>query len=279
MGSDDGITRSAMLLLTLGEDSLLLAVMEAGLELILGRIRPIVYADLPSDHKLQQMICAHVIGVTQNTAVGAAMVFEIRSLLDVKSPPATASTADHQSYAEFLERRSAFFTARDEFEHLFRQVIREGVQNGTFRPVDDGIFTNTLLGAHNWVGIWYKPSGRLSGDEIAAIVLIVFGIVSFLSLLNVSADATISTAWSNTLKSLFGYGSVIVSAGILGLGIVILLPKMGRVIKFPTRRILALEVAFLSLLALLHLAANDPEMRAMARAGEGGNPGRRRAPC
>lgn len=108
------------------------------------------------------------------------------------------------------------------------------------------------------------------GDEIAAIVLIVFGIVSFLSLLNVSADATISTAWSNTLKSLFGYGSVIVSAGILGLGIVILLPKMGRVIKFPTRRILALEVAFLSLLALLHLAANDPEMRAMARAGEGG---------
>jgi len=152
------------------KDSLLLAVMEAGLELILSRIRPIVYADLPSDHKLQQMICAHVIGVTQNTAVGAAMVFEIRSLLDVKSPPATASSADHQSYAEFLERRSAFFTARDEFEHLFRQVIREGVQNGTFRPVDDGIFTNTLLGAHNWVGIWYKPTGRLSGDEIAAMM-------------------------------------------------------------------------------------------------------------
>ncbi|MBZ0281831.1 MAG: TetR/AcrR family transcriptional regulator [Anaerolineae bacterium] len=152
------------------KDSLLLAVMEAGLELILGRIRPIVYDDLPSDHKLQQMICAHVIGVTQNTAVGAAMVFEIRSLLDVKSPPATASTADHQSYAEFLERRAAFFTARDEFEYLFRQVIREGVQNGTFRPVDDGIFTNTLLGAHNWVGIWYKPSGRLSGDEIAAMM-------------------------------------------------------------------------------------------------------------
>ena len=55
------------------------------------------------------------------------------------------------------------------------------------------------------------------GDEIAAIVLIVFGIVSFLSLLNVSADATISTAWANALRSLFGYGSVIVSAGILGL--------------------------------------------------------------
>lgn len=108
------------------------------------------------------------------------------------------------------------------------------------------------------------------GDEIAAIVLIVFGIVSFLSLLNVSADATISTAWSNALKSLFGYGSVIVSGGILGLGVVILLPKLGIVVTFPTRRILALEIAFFSLLAILHLAAGDSELRALARAGQGG---------
>ncbi len=108
------------------------------------------------------------------------------------------------------------------------------------------------------------------GDEIAAIVLIVFGIVSFLSLLNVSSDATISTAWSNALKSLFGYGSVVVSAGILLLGVVILLPKLGMVIQFPTRRILALEIGFLSLLAILHLAAGDAELRALARAGAGG---------
>ncbi|MBA3870699.1 MAG: DNA translocase FtsK [Anaerolineae bacterium] len=108
------------------------------------------------------------------------------------------------------------------------------------------------------------------GDEIAAIVLVVFGIVSFLSLLNVSADATISVAWSNALRSFFGYGSVIVSAGILGLGIVMLLPKMGVVVKLGTRRILALELAFLASLALLHLLSGDTELRALARAGEGG---------
>lgn len=108
------------------------------------------------------------------------------------------------------------------------------------------------------------------GDEIAAIVLIVFGIVSFLSLLNVSADATISTAWSNALRSLFGYGSVVVAGGILGLGVIILLPKMGLRVRLSTERILALEIGFLALLALLHLLAGDPEMRALARAGEGG---------
>ncbi len=108
------------------------------------------------------------------------------------------------------------------------------------------------------------------GDEIAAIVLIVFGIVSFLSLFDVSSDATISTAWSNALTSLFGYGSVVVAGGILVLGVIILLPKVGIFIKFLPRRILVLEIAFLALLALLHLTTGDTEWRAVARAGYGG---------
>jgi len=108
------------------------------------------------------------------------------------------------------------------------------------------------------------------GDEIVAIVLIVFGVVSFLSLLNVSSDATIAAAWSNALTSLFGWGSVLISAGILLLGVIIMLPKLGIVIRFPTRRVLALEVAFLSTLALFHLFSGDNELRALARAGQGG---------
>ena len=107
-------------------------------------------------------------------------------------------------------------------------------------------------------------------DEIAAILLIVFGVVSFLSLLNTSADATISAAWAGALSSLFGYGSAIVCAGIFFLGVIILLPKIGIVIRFPTRRILALEIAFLSALPLLHLASGERELRALASLGRGG---------
>lgn len=108
------------------------------------------------------------------------------------------------------------------------------------------------------------------GDEIAAIMLIVFGVVSFLSLLNVSSDATIAAAWSNAITSMFGWGSVLVSGGIFLLGIIVMLRKLGVVVRFPTRRILALEVAFLSALALMHLFAGDNELRALARAGQGG---------
>ncbi|MCC6802453.1 MAG: DNA translocase FtsK [Anaerolineae bacterium] len=108
------------------------------------------------------------------------------------------------------------------------------------------------------------------GDEIIAIVLIVFGMVSFLALLNVSGDATISSAWSRALTGLFGYGSAVICAGILGLGVIILLPKLGIVIRFPTQRILAMEIAFLSLLGLLHLTAGETELRNLARLGRGG---------
>ncbi len=108
------------------------------------------------------------------------------------------------------------------------------------------------------------------GDEIAAVVLIVFGIVSFLSLFNVSSDATISRAWSAALTSLFGYGSLAVAGGILALGVLILLPKAGVKVHLSAHRVLALEVGFLALLALLHLVSGDTEWRAVARAGGGG---------
>lgn len=94
-------------------------------------------------------------------------------------------------------------------------------------------------------------------DEMAAITLIIFSIVSFLSLLNVSADASLAAAWSSALTSLFGIGGIIVCAGLFALGVIILLPKLGIVICFPARRILAIEIVFLSMLALLHLAAGD----------------------
>ena len=46
-------------------------------------------------------------------------------------------------------------------------MVQAGVDSGVFRPVDVAIFVKTMLGAHNWVGVWYRPDGRLSGAEIA----------------------------------------------------------------------------------------------------------------
>lgn len=149
------------------KDALLLAVLEAGLDYVIGQIEPIVQSPAPSSERLRRMIHAHIVGLTQHTAVGAAMVFEIRSLINIKVPVSNGHATHHQTQADFIRRRDAFFARRDRFEELFRQVIRDGIAKGEFRPVDVGIFTKAILGAHNWVGVWYKPHGRLSGAQIA----------------------------------------------------------------------------------------------------------------
>ena len=116
------------------------------------------------------MIRTHVIGVTENLTVAAAMVYELRALLNVKPPPKNASADDKAAYHAFIERRSAFFAQRDQFEELFRAVIHDGIEQGVFRAVDVPIFVRTLLGAQNWVGVWFKPDGRLSGVQIADMI-------------------------------------------------------------------------------------------------------------
>ncbi len=106
--------------------------------------------------------------------------------------------------------------------------------------------------------------------EISGIVLLVFGVISLMALFNVAGDAVLARSWSHALRQLFGYGSVVVALGIIISGVLIFLPRIGVNLPFTARSVFALEVAFLAFLALLHLGQRDPELRALARAGEGG---------
>jgi AcrR family transcriptional regulator len=150
------------------KDALLLAVLEVGMNYIIQRVEPIACGNGASADRLRAMIREHIVGVTENTAVGAAMVFEIRALMNVNPPARSATQDDWDAYHQFVAGRDTFFTRRDHFESLFRQVVREGVERGAFRPVDVPLYVKMMLGAHNWVGVWFRPDGRLSGGEIAA---------------------------------------------------------------------------------------------------------------
>jgi AcrR family transcriptional regulator len=147
------------------KDALMLTVLEVGVTFVLDQIVPIAASDLPPEDKLRAMITCHILGVTENRAVGAAMVFEIRALMSLPLGW-NGGTAD----PDLIARRDSFFARRDEFEALFRTVVQQGVEQGIFRVVDVPIFVKMLLGAHNWVGVWYKAGGRLDGAQIAALM-------------------------------------------------------------------------------------------------------------
>jgi AcrR family transcriptional regulator len=149
------------------KDALLLAVLEGGLEVVISRIEPVVHSMRSATERLGEIVRLHVTSVTGNTAVGAAMVFEVRPLMNFTAPPRNGNGFETEIYQDFIARRDAFFARRDYFEDLFRCVVRDGIESGEFRPVDVGIFVKTMLGAHNWVGVWFKPDGRLEGSEVA----------------------------------------------------------------------------------------------------------------
>jgi AcrR family transcriptional regulator len=139
-----------------GKEALLIAVLEAGLDQVSGALEAVAASDLPSEEKLRRAIQAHVVGVTRNVAVAALMIFEMRTTLSLPEVP---------------ER---YLAERDRFEDLYRRVIEEGIAAGAFRVVDVGVFARSLLGAANWVSVWYRPAGRLSGEEIAAQIAAIF---------------------------------------------------------------------------------------------------------
>ncbi|MCS6834455.1 MAG: DNA translocase FtsK [Anaerolineae bacterium] len=106
-------------------------------------------------------------------------------------------------------------------------------------------------------------------DEIIALTLIIFGLLSFLALFN-PEQAVAARTWSNILRSMFGHGSVLVALGLFLMGLIFLLPRLNVSVKLPPSRTLAIEIGFLSLLGILHLLSDGQELRASARAGEGG---------
>ncbi|PJF20476.1 MAG: hypothetical protein CUN56_15985, partial [Phototrophicales bacterium] len=106
-------------------------------------------------------------------------------------------------------------------------------------------------------------------DEVVGITLLIFGTLSFISLF-IPSEATVAVAWADILTTLFGNGSVIVAGALFAFGVALWLPKLGVRIRFSSVQMLAIEIAFLASLTLLHLSNNEVELRALARAGQGG---------
>lgn len=109
-------------------------------------------------------------------------------------------------------------------------------------------------------------------DELGAILLIIVGVFVFTALLNPVGGAAVSISLAKGLRQAFGIGAFVTALTIFGMGILLLLPKININInlKFDWMRILAVEIAFISLQGLFHLLAFEEEGRALAREGKGG---------
>ena len=56
---------------------------------------------------------------------------------------------------------------RDRFEHGVRDVLEEGMAEGTFARGNAKLLAFALFGAVNWIPRWFSPSGSATSQEIA----------------------------------------------------------------------------------------------------------------
>jgi len=61
----------------------------------------------------------------------------------------------------------AVIARRDRFEHGVRDVLEEGMADGTFARGDAKLLAFALFGAVNWIPRWFSPHGPASSQEIA----------------------------------------------------------------------------------------------------------------
>jgi TetR/AcrR family transcriptional regulator len=63
--------------------------------------------------------------------------------------------------------RAKLVQDRDRFEHALRDLVREGVRDGSIVPCDPKLAIFAILGALNWVPKWFRDSGPWSALQMA----------------------------------------------------------------------------------------------------------------
>src|SRR5947209_16098202 len=128
------------------KEEILFACHQYSLGCLLQLLDEVQHSGLPPQQKLRALIVATVHTILDELH-GTALILELEAL----SPA----------------HLKAIITRRDRFDRGIRQVLEEGIADGSFSPDDVKLRTFALLGAVNWIPRWFNPAGSATSSEIA----------------------------------------------------------------------------------------------------------------
>lgn len=156
---DAGITTAALYHYMGGKQDLLLTIMREGMHGLLELARASLREATTPPEELAALARAHITFNGRNLLETYVGDTEIRSLDDAN--------------------RGRLVKLRDQYEELWADVIRRGVESGDFQISDQKLFRLAAIQMVNGVAYWYRPSGERSltaiADEFADFVLAMAG--------------------------------------------------------------------------------------------------------
>jgi AcrR family transcriptional regulator len=129
------------------KQEILLTILNQALDLLIEDMQAVMASDLPAEDKLRQAIRVYVRRIAGEADLAAVLLLEYRSL-----EPGL---------------RQRHIRRRDRYEALWRDLVRQGVEAGRFRNVDEKITAFALLGIQNWMITWFREDGGYQADELA----------------------------------------------------------------------------------------------------------------
>lgn len=129
------------------KQEILFELLNRGLGLLIERVEiALEDADSP-DERLRKAIHAYLLALTEYQALSSVLLLEYRSL-----------------EPHYFQRHIA---QRDQFEHIWRDMIDAGVEEGIFTCDHPSLSARALLGVMNWTVTWFRADGAMSAEEIA----------------------------------------------------------------------------------------------------------------
>ncbi len=129
------------------KESLLVEIMERGIEVLLEHVRPVVASAAPPAEKLRELVRFHIVAIAEHPDVLTVFLHELKALPEA--------------------RRAEQLRLRAEYEQLLSRILEEGIEAGVFRPLHQRMTTFAILGMVNWLYAWYQPDGPLTPEQIA----------------------------------------------------------------------------------------------------------------
>jgi AcrR family transcriptional regulator len=144
-----GISKVTLYTYVPGKEELLCRVFERTVETSRSGLRRIVEQALPVDEKLRRIVAFQV------------------ALLASHAPFLTVFFGEESGLPPAMARRVA--REKRAYDETIARVVRQGIEEGRFRPLDARLFVFAIDGMCNWMTKWYRPGGALRPEDIAAV--------------------------------------------------------------------------------------------------------------
>lgn len=142
----------------------------------LGVTKAALYYYFPSKHALMRECCARALdaglralerarreGASGREKLKLTLRFYLKEMIDELS----CCVVMMEENALLPEDYAALIKVRDTFEYGLRDLVREGVADGSIAACDPKLVVFALLGAINWAPKWFRPDGDWSAELVS----------------------------------------------------------------------------------------------------------------